>query len=62
MNLTKFKSKFPTYREIRGDGNCFYRAFIFTYFDKKLKNLMNEIDIDIDLKVCTQKSIPKNLL
>ena len=34
--LTKFKENFPIYREIRGDGNCFYSfysAFYFEYFE-----------------------------
>jgi len=32
-NLYKLKSICPYYREIRGDGNCFYRAIIFYYFE-----------------------------
>ena len=34
--LTKFKENFPIYREIRGDGNCFYRAFYISYFENKI--------------------------
>jgi ubiquitin thioesterase protein OTUB1 len=29
-------------RRIRGDGNCFYRAFLFSY----LEGLLNEYDIE----------------
>ena len=25
---------FPRYRRIRGDGNCFYRAFLFSYLER----------------------------
>ncbi len=24
---------FPFYRQVRGDGNCFYRAFIYAYLE-----------------------------
>lgn len=30
--------QYPHMRRVRGDGNCFYRAFIFSY----LENLLNE--------------------
>ena len=28
--------KIPVFRKIRGDGNCFYRAFAFEYLEKSL--------------------------
>ena len=43
------------WRSVSGDGNCFYRAFMFSYlqgiiFDKNITLLKNEI-IDIQLKL-----------
>lgn len=32
---------FPFYREIRGDGNCFFRAYIFRYIETLLKKKIN---------------------
>ena len=30
--------KCPVYRSIKGDGNCFYRAFGFAFFENILYN------------------------
>lgn len=40
--LEEFKRACPLFREIRGDGNCFYRAFAFYFFE----NLLSSNDQD----------------
>ncbi|KRX06833.1 hypothetical protein PPERSA_11478 [Pseudocohnilembus persalinus] len=32
--LEEIKMFYPCFRKIRGDGNCFFRAFAFAYFDQ----------------------------
>lgn len=31
-------SNYQALRKVRGDGNCFYRAFLFAYLEKLLEN------------------------
>jgi len=45
--------RFPYYRQVRGDGNCFYRAFIYAYLEllvlkgsKSLAAFIDEYRID----------------
>jgi len=32
------RSKYSKYRRTRGDGNCFFRAFAFSYMESVLKD------------------------
>lgn len=34
--IRKWAKEFPVYRKIRGDGNCFYRAFNFSFLEMAL--------------------------
>jgi hypothetical protein len=48
---------------VRGDGNCFFRAFSFSYICS-LKDLSNVSEVfymldEIDLTICDKQSIPK---
>lgn len=38
QSLENAMKGFPVYRKIRGDGNCFYRAFICGYLEMALVN------------------------
>jgi hypothetical protein len=39
------KQTFPKYRAVRGDGNCFYRAFAFFYLrDRNFSKFENIFD------------------
>jgi ubiquitin thioesterase protein OTUB1 len=42
LGIKYLDSKYTSMRRIRGDGNCFYRAFLFSY----LEGLLNEYDIE----------------
>jgi ubiquitin thioesterase protein OTUB1 len=34
QGIAYLTATFPRYRRIRGDGNCFYRAFLFSYLER----------------------------
>ncbi|KAL4440770.1 hypothetical protein ABPG74_013751 [Tetrahymena malaccensis] len=34
QTLTEFKKHYSLYREVRGDGNCFYRSVFFLYIER----------------------------
>jgi ubiquitin thioesterase protein OTUB1 len=34
--------KYPGMRKVRGDGNCFYRAFLFAYLEQLLRGLKSD--------------------
>jgi ubiquitin thioesterase protein OTUB1 len=36
------KDQYPTFRQIRGDGNCFYRSFLFAYLEELLTFYLDE--------------------
>jgi ubiquitin thioesterase protein OTUB1 len=35
--ITYLRKNYTSMRKIRGDGNCFYRGFLFSYLDNLLK-------------------------
>ena len=50
------------YRQVRGDGNCFFRALAFSYITNKKRVSFDEIFTNIDdisLESCKKDSIPK---
>jgi hypothetical protein len=50
------------YRQVRGDGNCFFRALAFSIISNKkltyFKDIFRYID-DIELNSCKKESIPQ---
>lgn len=55
--------KVNSYRKVRGDGNCFFRALAFSYIssikEPKFYNCFKYID-EISLTCCYPESIPKD--
>jgi hypothetical protein len=55
-------SNLNVYRQVRGDGNCFFRAFAFTYISglrsTRLEDIFPYLN-KISLQVCAEDSIPK---
>lgn len=43
VKIKDLNSKYKFLRKTRGDGNCFFRAFVFNYLEKLLNN-KKEID------------------
>ena len=50
------------YRQVRGDGNCFFRSFAFSYLanlqSKRASEAFSMLD-EVCLEVCSKQSIPK---
>ena len=44
--IESIASSFDTMRKVRGDGNCFYRAFLFSYLEQLLAGLSSASDSD----------------
>jgi len=44
--LLKMKEELPYFREIKGDGNCFYRATYFLYIETLLMKISQKSDLD----------------
>lgn len=34
LKIQNIKTRYPTFRKIRGDGQCFYRSYLFGIFEK----------------------------
>ena len=45
-SLLKMKEEFSHYREIKGDGNCFYRSIYFLYMESLLLKISNKFDLE----------------
>ena len=39
------QGRFVSMRRVRGDGNCFYRAFLFGYLDNLLSAFLSDSDV-----------------
>ena len=46
--VREFKDSFPFYRPIRGDGNCFYRAFAFLLLKNTTAKSFSSLFPDIE--------------
>ncbi|KRX08369.1 hypothetical protein PPERSA_03363 [Pseudocohnilembus persalinus] len=71
--LQQYKQKVPIFRQIRGDGNCFYRAFYYYLFElillkssenqqylKVLNDLLKDCSVNYNLNnVCYLESLEK---
>jgi len=55
-------SKINAYRQVRGDGNCFFRAFAFSYITNRKVIYHDDLFTylkNVSLLTCNPKSIPK---
>lgn len=58
----KMDRNINAYRQVRGDGNCFFRALAFSYISNKKRVSFEEIFTNIDdisLESCKKETIPK---
>ena len=58
----KMASNINAYRQVRGDGNCFFRALAFSYITNKKIPYFKDIFVhinEISLESCKKDSIPK---
>ena len=62
-NLEKhLDARLNAYRQVRGDGNCFFRAFAFSFIASKETYQFNSIFSHLDLVTldkCQLQTIPK---
>lgn len=62
QTIFNLSSKYPNYRKIRGDGNCFYRAVFFSLLRRSRLDNFNDLfpaHHHIDLTICRRETIPE---